>query len=64
MKDEDLMPFGKFKGKKMIEVPDSYLKWFWMENAAAYHGLGDELSYSAKRVMGYIEDCFSSNELQ
>ena len=27
MKDDDLMPFGKFKGQKLIEVPSWHLKW-------------------------------------
>lgn len=25
--DEDLMPFGKFKGEKMANVPAKYLAW-------------------------------------
>ena len=29
MTDTDLMPFGKYKGKKMIDVPATYLIWFW-----------------------------------
>jgi uncharacterized protein (DUF3820 family) len=27
MTDTDLMPFGKHKGKRMIDVPASYLLW-------------------------------------
>lgn len=27
MTDQDLMPFGKYKGEKMEEVPASYLLW-------------------------------------
>lgn len=26
--DESIMPFGKHKGKKLGEVPDSYWLWF------------------------------------
>jgi hypothetical protein len=29
MTDESPMPFGKYKGKKMSEVPDYYLLWVW-----------------------------------
>lgn len=29
MTDEDLMPFGKFKGEKMINVPADYLLWLY-----------------------------------
>lgn len=27
--DTDLMPFGKFKGQPMSDVPCSYLEWLW-----------------------------------
>lgn len=27
MTDQDLMPFGKYKGEKMEDVPASYLLW-------------------------------------
>lgn len=26
--DDSIMPFGKYKGKRLGEVPDSYLLWF------------------------------------
>ena len=26
--DDNLMPFGKWKGQRLGEVPDSYWKWF------------------------------------
>ena len=29
MNDDSLMPFGKYKGNKMSEVPDHYLMWLW-----------------------------------
>lgn len=32
MNDESLMPFGKFKGKKLEDVPASYLIWLYDEN--------------------------------
>jgi hypothetical protein len=27
LKDTDLMPYGKYKGKPMVEVPAEYLVW-------------------------------------
>lgn len=30
--DESIMPFGKYKGKAMVNVPAHYLLWLW-ENA-------------------------------
>lgn len=29
--DESIMPFGKHKGKKMVDVPDDYLLWLLQE---------------------------------
>lgn len=29
--DDSPMPFGKFKGKKMKEVPAEYLHWLWSQ---------------------------------
>lgn len=29
LNDNDLMPFGKYKGKTMQEVPAGYLHWLW-----------------------------------
>ena len=27
MRDDDLMPFGKHKGEKLVDIPDSYFRW-------------------------------------
>lgn len=32
MTDDSLMPFGKHKGKRMEDVPASYLHWWWCES--------------------------------
>lgn len=29
MNDDDEMPFGKHKGKRMADVPSDYLLWLW-----------------------------------
>lgn len=29
LEDTDKMPFGKYKGEMMQEVPSSYLHWLW-----------------------------------
>jgi len=38
--DETLMPWGKFRGTKMANVPSSYLKWCYDNNYgnAAFRG--------------------------
>lgn len=33
--DESPMPFGKFQGDKMANVPASYLLWIFKENKCA-----------------------------
>jgi len=42
--DEDLMPFGKYKGYSMINVPASYLLWLYENNKCD------------RQVMDYIID--------
>lgn len=32
--DTDKMPFGKYKGVQMQDVPASYLHWLWVQGAA------------------------------
>lgn len=29
LEDDDKMPFGKYKGQLMQDVPVNYLHWFW-----------------------------------
>ena len=32
MDDNSIMPFGKYQGKRMEDVPASYLLWLYSEN--------------------------------
>ena len=59
MDDNDLMPFGKHKGKKLIDVPDNYLIWI-------YKNITDEKHPNTKEqeLMDYIADSFNENDLQ
>ncbi len=41
--DKTQMPWGKFKGMKMANVPSSYLKWLYDNN------------YGDAAIRGYIE---------
>ncbi len=27
--DTDIMTFGKYKGQKLFDIPDSYIVWMW-----------------------------------
>lgn len=31
LKDQDKMPFGKHKGKRMEDVPAQYFHWLWTD---------------------------------
>jgi len=51
-KDTDLMPFGKYKGEKMANVPAHHLMWHW----DTYLSTDSELhmSIDKKRLKKYI----------
>jgi hypothetical protein len=41
--DTDLMPWGKYKGQPMQDVPASYLHWFWTQpNGGKTHKEGND----------------------
>lgn len=50
--DEDLMPFGKFKGTPMEKVPANYLLWLdrELEGQTMFEGSDKQ------KVWNYIED--------
>lgn len=58
----DLMPFGKYKGIDIVDIPSSYLKWCclqdWFEEK--YRGLlkaiDEELKFRDKRGLHFEED--------
>jgi uncharacterized protein (DUF3820 family) len=64
LNDDDLMSFGIHKGKKLIEVPDAYLLWFWnwKKEEYFYPDLFD-LKEEHASLMGYIEDSLDTSEL-
>lgn len=51
MTDTDIMPFGKHKGKRMEDVPASYLLWLWDS------GVWQE---PHKPIHAYIKDSWSA----
>jgi uncharacterized protein (DUF3820 family) len=52
MKDTDLMPWGKFKGKRLIDVPAHYLLWLIENNKCS------------GEVKKYIEDNIDTIKIQ
>lgn len=54
MDDNSIMPFGKYKGKKLSDIPDDYFLWL--------HGVGINPKYY--ELEEYIEenlDAFKAN---
>ncbi len=47
--DSTVMSFGKHKGKKMEDIPDSWLIWFYKEN---------------KGIMNYIREAIPAEDLK
>lgn len=43
--DDTLMPFGKYKGEPLMDVPAAYFHWLW-----------EQKPISDKRLQTYIED--------
>jgi len=33
--DDDRMPYGKYKGEKLLRVPASYFHWLWTNGKSA-----------------------------
>lgn len=46
--DNTPMPWGKHRGQKMADVPDSYLLWLWTD--------GQHFKPNNRALFAYIED--------
>lgn len=51
LQDIDVMPFGKHKGTKMIDVPASYLLWY-LENGTS----GNVMDYCIENKEALLEE--------
>ncbi|MHA1344951.1 MAG: putative quorum-sensing-regulated virulence factor [Candidatus Heimdallarchaeaceae archaeon] len=54
MTDNDLMPWGKHKNKKMKDVPSQYLLWLY--EAVEDDGAPEDGNCVKESVLNYIED--------
>jgi uncharacterized protein (DUF3820 family) len=61
LKDDSPMPFGKYEGTAMQDIPDAYLKWFWRENKVKYRS--KQAGPNVTAVMDYIKDSFNEKDL-
>lgn len=65
LKDDSLMPMGKYKGQLMADLPEAYLLWLWGENKVTFNiFMGKKMMKpELKCVMAYIEDSFDEKKL-
>jgi uncharacterized protein (DUF3820 family) len=54
LQDEDPMPYGKYKGTPMADVPTDYLHWLW-ENGVKGDKTGQMHDY-IKRSMSALKE--------
>ena len=54
MNDESIMPFGKYKGEKMANVPPDYLIWLY-DNAKVYGGVKDYIKENMNVLKAELE---------
>ena len=52
MDDSSIMPFGKFKGRRMDKVPD----WYLLGIERNHEGMGDYCEARFPEVMEYVKD--------
>lgn len=61
MNEKDILPFGKFKGKDIVDCPSSYLKWLleqeWFENehTKLYKATKEEYKFRDARDLHFQE---------
>ena len=52
--DNSIMPFGKYKGEKMANVPSEYLIWLY-ENSKVYGGVKEYIKENLDVLKSEIE---------
>lgn len=52
LNDDSPMPFGKYKGQPMKQVPTEYLHWYWSRTERANAPLNEYI----KRNLAALED--------
>lgn len=57
--DTTVLHFGVHKNKRLIDIPESWFKWFWGENVAQYRDEPLHMSASDIGLMSYIEESFN-----
>lgn len=53
--DTDPMPFGKYKGQPMQDVPASYLHWLWQE--IQHDKSSNVADYIRKNIAALKKEC-------
>jgi hypothetical protein len=63
--DTDLMPFGKFKGEPLQDIPASYLKWLYdeMKPECGTNALGN-INPNKQKIFNYIHNSMDAIRLE
>jgi uncharacterized protein len=56
---EQIMPFGKYKGRKLIDLPEPYLVWFHGQGFPS-NKLGQQLALIYEIKLNGLESMFSN----
>ena len=60
MNDESLMPFGKYRGAKLADVPASYLLWLWDKEDGLWRDAPGRVN---AELRAYIVETFNALEM-
>lgn len=55
--DETIINFGKYNGKKLIDIPDNYFIWYYNNNVLWYDGIKEKQSENKCAIFNYIDRC-------
>ena len=55
LNDDSLMPFGQYKGRKLVDIPASYFHWLWCSKKLNHDHMRDPVSDYMKRNLHVLK---------
>jgi hypothetical protein len=55
--NDDIMSFGKYKGQRLGDIPDGYIRWLW-EDTDVKNYVGEDTEKGS--IARYIESVYNS----
>lgn len=56
LNDESLMPFGKYRGQKMLDVPATYFHYLWHDGLRLQTKTSPVAAYIQKNLSGLKDE--------